>query len=86
MSKEGLCLRVGVAKAIRCRGHTLAVTLLRGFLPPHWVRTAASERVKRLNLRGVVTEERTGEVIYRRGDEAVDTEMLLSVWLSPKQA
>lgn len=62
MFKEGLCLRVGVAKARRCRGHTLAVTLVRGFHHPHWVRTADSERVKRLNLRGVVTEENSGEV------------------------
>ena len=62
MFKEGLCLRVGVAKARRCRGHTLAATLVRGFHHPHWVRTADSERVKRLNLRGVVTEEHSDEV------------------------
>ena len=62
MFEEGLCLRVGVAKARRCRGYTLAVTLVRGFLPSHWVRTDDSERVKRLKLRGVVTEENSDDV------------------------
>ena len=76
MFEEGLCLRVGVAKARRCRGHTLAVTLVRGFHHPHWVRTADSERVKRLNLRGVVTEEKTGEVMGKEDERELYMELL----------
>ena len=76
MFEEGLCLRVGVAKARRCRGYTLAVTLVRGFLPSHWVRTDDSERVKRLNLRGVVTEEKTGEMMGEEDERGLYMELL----------